>query len=383
MSDERRKRHKRGQHEGSVHQRKDGRWEAKVRLGFRPDGRPLRRYFYGATRGEAVQKMNEAVRQFRNGLPVVADKQRVGEFLASWLTTTAKPRLKAGTFEDYKLIVEKHLIPALGRYRLRELAPQHVQALIAAKGQELAPRRVAVIRAVLRAALNDALKWELVSRNVATLVDLPRAPRFVPTVLTPAGAKKLVAAAAKHRLGALFSVALASGLRLGEALALRWEDVDLAKGTLSVRRTLQRVNGELVFGEPKSARSIRSIYLPSLAVRALKRHRTRQKAERLKAGGAWRDSGLVFTSSIGTPLDDRNVRRAFNEVLKAAKLPPMRIHDLRHTCATLLLAQGENPRVVMETLGHSQVSLTLDTYSHVLPSVQKEAAQRLDAVLGA
>lgn len=375
------RRRKRGQNEGSVHQRPDGRWEAKVRLGFRPDGKPVRPSFYASTRAAAVKKMDDAIRRFRGGVPIVVDNQRVGEFLSSWLDTVAKPRLKPRTFADYSLVVEKHLAPALGRHKLRELAPQHVQAFIASKTETLSPRRVVILRAVLRTALNHAMRCEYVSRNVATLVTLPRAARYRANVLDQAAARKFVKAARKHRIGALFTVALAAGLRLGEALGLSWDDVDLRRGTLHVRRTLQRVDGELVFGEPKSERSVRTVQLPGVAVQVLKRHRRNQNRER-KEGSTWRESGLVFTSTVGTPLDDRNVRRAFKEVLAAAHLQNMRIHDLRHTCATLLLAEGVNPRVVMETLGHSQVTLTLNTYSHVLPSVQKEAAERMDEVLG-
>lgn len=175
---------------------------------------------------------------------------------------------------------------------------------------------------------------------------------------------------------------LAVGLRLGEALGLGWDDVDLTAKTLRIRRALQRVEKKLVFVEPKSERSRRTVSLPDFAITALKRQRTAQKEERLKAGSKWNDSGLVFTSSIGTPLDERNVRREFDEILKAAKLPAMRIHDLRHTCASLLLAQGVHPRVVMETLGHSQISLTRDTYSHVLPALGAEAATKMDLLVG-
>jgi integrase len=189
----------------------------------------------------------------------------------------------------------------------------------------------------------------------------------------------------KNQLGAVFSVALAIGLRLGEALGLCWEDVDLEKGTLTVQQALQRVEGKLVFVEPKSEKSRRTVPLPKVAVDVLKRHRTRQKKDRLKAGGNWQGSDLVFTSTVGSPLDERNVRRAFKEVLDSAKpkLPKMRIHDLRHTCATLLLAQGVHPKTVQEILGHSQISLTMDTYSTVLPTVSRAAAEQMDAVLRA
>ncbi len=209
--------------------------------------------------------------------------------------------------------------------------------------------------------------------------------RFQPTVLNELQAKALLKSAAKHRLGPVFSVAPAIGLRLGETLGLRWEDVDLENRTLTVRRALQRIEGKLEFVEPKSEKSRRTLQLPAVIIDALKKHRTRQKKERLKAGGNWQGSDLVFTSTVGSPLDERNVRRAFKEVLDSAKpkLPKMRIHDLRHTCATLLLAQNVHPKTVQEILGHSQISLTMDTYSTVLPTVSRAAADQMDAVLRA
>jgi integrase len=178
-------------------------------------------------------------------------------------------------------------------------------------------------------------------------------------------------------------VALAVGLPLGEALGLAWSEVDLKKGTLTVKHALQRIDKKLQLVEPKSDKSRRTLHLPQATIETLKRHHTRQKRERMQSGGAWQASGLVFTTTIGTPLDDRNVRRAFVDLLVTAKAPKMRIHDLRHTCATLLLAQGVHAKVVQEILGHSQITLTLDTYSTVLPSVSREAAAQMDAVLSA
>jgi len=259
-----------------------------------------------------------------------------------------------------------------------------VQQLFAAKSAEgPSPRRVAPIRAVLHTALNEAVKWSAVGRNVADLVKAPRRVRYAPVTLNQKQARVLVNAARKHRLGAVFSVATAVGLRLGESLGLRWQDVDLKKRTIRVNQTLQRVDGKLEFGEPKSEKSRRTVTLPTITVETLKRHATRQKKERLLAGSDWVDSGLVFTSTIGTALDERNVRRAFKDLLTAAKLPKIRIHDLRHTCATLLLAQDVHPKVVQEILGHSQITLTLDTYSHVLPHVSAEAALQMDTALRA
>lgn len=186
------------------------------------------------------------------------------------------------------------------------------------------------------------------------------------------------------RLEALWVLTVTLGLRQGELLALRWQDCDLDAGTLRVTGTLQRVAGALQRGEPKTPRSRRVLNLPALARGALRRHRARQAAERLQAGPCWQEQDLVFTTVVGTPLDARNVRRAFKQHLRRAGLPAgVRFHDLRHTAATLLLAQGVHPRAVTETLGHSQIGLTLDTYSHVLPALRQEVAAQMDAILGA
>jgi len=237
------------------------------------------------------------------------------------------------------------------------------------------------IRGILRTALNRALKWGLVSRNVAALTDAPRAEAKDVTVLTPDQARSLLEAARGNRLEALFTVALALGLRRGEALGIRWQDIDVDAGTLQVRQQLQRIGGKLELVEPKTRKARRTVALPSIAVAALRAHRARQNAERLALGEAWVDSGLVFTSEIGTPLDPDNLKRSWYALRERAKLKTLRFHDLRHACATLLLAQGVHPRVVMETLGHSQIGVTMNVYSHVLPMLQREAADALDAAL--
>lgn len=372
---------RRGRHEGSIYRRSDGRWAGAVTLDYQ-GGRRRRKQVYGRTRKEVRDQITKLLTDQQFGLPISTERQTVGQFLEHWLESSARPRLRPRTFAGYRTIVRQHLVPILGKTQLRKLTPQHVQQMLIAKTDEgLAPRTVGGIRAVLRTALTQALKWQLVAWNVAVLVDLPRAPRPQFRVMEPKEAQKLLNVAADHRLGPLFSVALAVGLRLGESLGLAWGDVDLSARTLRVRRALQRFDGKLQFVEPKSESSNRTVALPESAVVVLRQHRVRQQTERLLAGKRWRDTGLVFTTTIGTPLDDRNVRKAFRELLDAAELPPMRIHDLRHTCASLLLAQGVHPRVVMETLGHSQISLTLDTYSHVMPSLERDAADRMDAVL--
>jgi integrase len=201
--------------------------------------------------------------------------------------------------------------------------------------------------------------------------------------LNPEEAQSFLKVVKGDRLEALYSVALAVRLRRGEALALRWEeDVDLDKGTITVRNSLQRIDGKLVLVEPKSERGRRTIALPDFAVKALRQHRARQTEERLLAGKRWQQTGYVFTTTIGTAMDGISVTRRFQRILKNAGLPRQRFHDLRHAAASLLLAQGVNPRVVMEILGHSQISLTLNTYSHVIPSLQRDATRRMDGLFG-
>lgn len=327
------------------------------------------------------EKLDQARKQFKIGIAVTG-KQTLHAFLASWLVNTAKPRLRPRTYAGYVQHVESHLDPLLGHIPLEELTPHHVQQLIGKKTAEgLSPRTIGYMRAVLRAALNSAQRWSLIGRNVATLVDLPRSSRREVSTLDPAQARAFLTSAKKNPLGQLFTVGLAVGLRLGEALALGWEDVDLKAKTLRVRRSLQRQKDGLHFVDAKTDRSRRTVSLPDFVVVALKRQRVAEKAARLAAGSAWVESGLMFVTSIGTALDERNVRRAFKAILIAAKLPSMRIHDLRHTCASLLMAQGVHPRVVMETLGHSQISTTMDIYSHVMPALGADAAEKMNTLV--
>jgi integrase len=260
--------------------------------------------------------------------------------------------------------------------------PQAVQALLNAKlASGLSPRSVAIIHSVLRTALGQAVQWDLVPRNVATVVQPPRTPRAEITPLTPTQARVFLDAVRGDRLEALYSVGVALGLRQGEILGMRWEDVDLETGIVRVAQALQRVDGRFVFVEPKSQHSRRTVPMPETVARSIRIHRSRQLEERLAAGARWQESNLVFTTPVGTPLDSRNVTRRFQATLERAGLPRLRFHDLRHTAASLMLAQGVSARAVMETLGHSQIGLTMDTYSHVLPSLRRDAADRMEAIL--
>lgn len=238
------------------------------------------------------------------------------------------------------------------------------------------------IRSVLGIAFNQAVKWDLVAYNVVDRVDSPRVERHQVRPLDSASACKFLAVVKGERLETLYSIALSIGLRRGEILGLRWQDLDLEAGTLSVRQAVQRIRGKgMIFAPPKTDRAQRTINLPTPVVPSLRKHRRVQLEERLRAGSRWREFDLVFASNIGTPLEPRNLDRHFKRMLAKAGLPDMRFHDLRHTAASLMLAANVNPRTAADILGHSRISVTLDTYSHVMPAAMHEAADKISAVL--
>ena len=246
---------------------------------------------------------------------------------------------------------------------------------------KLSARTVQHIHATLRTALDQALRWNLIARNVATMVDAPQVRRQEVQPYTPEEARIMLQAISQDRFEALYSAAMALGIRQGEALGLKWPDLDFGTGTLTVRNSLQRVGGKLTLVEVKAQKSRRTITLPAVVIAAFRRHRERQDDERRFAGERWQETGFIFTTSIGTPLDGSSVTHRFQAILKTAKLRRIRFHDLRHTCATLLLAQGVHPRVIMEILGHSQIAITMNLYAHVIPAMQKEVAAQIDAIL--
>lgn len=292
-------------------------------------------------------------------------------------------RLRPATLSSYRETLRLHVVPSLGRVRLRVLTPAHVRKLLADKTSAgLGPRSVQIVHGTLRAMLGDAVREELVERNVAAIVRPPSVARVEVQPWSPEEAAAFLVAVAYHRLYALFAVGVALGLRKGELLALRWSDVDLDQGLVHVRRSVQRLPSGLVFGPPKSDRSRRTIPLPATSAKILRAHRARQAAEALALGPEWPDLGLVFTSGAGTLVEPRNLSRFFDQLIAAAGVRRIRFHDLRHTCASLLLAQGVPARVVMDVLGHSQLAITTDLYSHVMPTALREAADAMDRALG-
>ena len=375
---------RRGNAEGSIYRRRDGRWECRLSLGC-ADGRRLRRAFYGKTRLEVARKLQAAQRALSDGLPLPGQRQTTGDFLQVWLRDSAASKVRPRTLQRYGQIVRLHLVPGLGRIPLAKLAPAHVERMMnEAIAAGASPRSAAHHRAVLRGALNVAMRWGLVGRNVASLAGPPRVPEHEVRPLSRADAKAILEAVRDDRLEALFTVALAVGLRQGEALGVRWGDVSLDGGTVTVQRSLQRVDGEWLFLEPKTHHSRRTVPLPGPVVAALREHRARQLQERLRLGPAWegeRWGDLVFTDEAGGPLSGFHVRRRFYALLAVAGLPPMRYHDLRHGAASLMAAQGVPMRTAMEMLGHSQISTTANIYVHVAPELTRDAADRMEAAL--
>jgi integrase len=368
---------KRSNGEGSLGQRPNGTWAAAVSL---PDGR--RKFFYGKTREEARRKLNRALHAIEVGSLTDSRGVTVGEFLDQWLTEVVQPNVRPWTYKGYEVHVRLHLKPAIGHIPLAKLAPLHVQQLLnAKKSAGLSPKSIRYIRGTLRTALNQAVRWDLLSRNPASVVDGPRVGHYEIHPFTPEEARAFLAAMKGDRLEALYSVALTMGLRQGEALGLCWKEVDLEMGYLRVSKQLQRFGGETRLVEPKTTRSRRTLALPASIARSLREHRDRQLKERRAAGSNWTETGLVFTTVAGKPIDATKISKDFHRHLDRAGIAQRRFHDLRHSCATLLLVQGVSPRVVMEVLGHSQISLTMNTYTHVLPELRRQAADRMDELL--
>jgi integrase len=363
----------------------DGRWHGFVSMGAKGDGSRDRRHVSAATRARVVEKVKSLEAKRDAGMVRASGKAMlVDEWLDYWAENIASVRVRARTLATYRTMIRLHLNPYIGKRRLDQLQPEHLEQTykqLLDKG--LSPASVLRVHRMLHRALKIAMQRDRVARNVATLVEPPRQERpKTPEPLDVEECKRVLAAAEGLRNSARWTVALALGLRQSEALALQWKDIDFDRGTLSVRRGLHRVPAEgLVFTEPKTDRSRRTIAVPAPLIEALRRQRVAQNEERLVAGTEWDDWDLVFAQSNGRPLDKHSDYEAWIKLLNRAKVRHIRLHDGRHTAATLLLTAGVHPRVVMELLGHSQMRTTTDIYSHVMPALAQEAADRMAKTL--
>lgn len=349
-----------------------------------PGKRRYHREFGFPTKKEAEGRLAEVVAQLRAGTYVRPTKRTLAEYAEEWLQGI-KPNLSPRTWEGYAHNLRKHILPYLGRVELTALEPLAVKKLYAhLLEQELAPKTVLYVHQTLHAALQEALRMGMVGRNVCDAVRPPKVERKEMVVLTEQQGQALLAGITDLRLLVPVALALGCGLRRGEVLGLRWQDVDLEAGRIQVVQTIQRLDGQgMVTLPPKTHGSRRSVDLPAGLVEILRAWRDRQAVERIMAGSFWKESGLVCTSPTGAPLDPAWVSRTFAHTVRALELPPVRFHDLRHSCASILLARGVHPKIVSELLGHASVKITLDTYSHVVPGLKKEAARHLDGIFRA
>ncbi len=396
-------RRRRGRGEGSVFQRKDGTWCAVLNVGYDGNGKRRRRWVYRVTKAEVLETLAKLRADNVAGILGEPTRLTLCDYLRSWLDDAARPAIRESTYASYATLIRVHIVPRIGG-ALSKLTPVHVQHLLAdmEKAGASARRRQMVYR-VLSQALRRAVQLGLAPRNVCQAVTCPRPPKKTVESLTPEQTDKLLQAARGDRLEALYALAATTGMREGELFGLQPDDLDLKNARIFIRQQLCELGGRLWLAPPKTDKARREIRLPEIAVRALRDHRRRMLAE-----GHWRALGYVFCDTQGGPLRKSNfLRREYHPLLERAgifKVEPVldrktgqpvidpdtgqprtrkvfpTFHITRHTAATLLLKQGVHPRVVQELLGHSSIAITMDTYSHVLPSMGAEAAARMDAL---
>lgn len=377
-------------------ERKSGtKWQARVDLPRGPDDERRRQSRTFDTKREAERWLTEINHEINQGGYIEPADTPFRLFLDDWLEDYAKGNVKPSTYDRYSGTIERHLKPALGDTPLKDITPMALQRFYTEKldggrldGQDggLSPTTVRQFHNLLHKVFETARKWGLVKNNPAKAADPPKRAETEMQYLTPDQARAFIEACEEpgQRYGDLFKLAVLTGLRRGELLGLRWQDLDLQNNVASIRQTLVRsTEGNLRFQTPKSSTGERTVALTHRVIHTLQQHRERQQEKREEVGSGWQgeDHDLVFTNAVGAPVDPSNLRRTYDKVLEENDLPMIRFHDLRHTHATLMLRNGEHPKVVSERLGHSRVQITLDRYSHVLPNMQDEAAQDLEDFL--
>ncbi|MFG2898134.1 tyrosine-type recombinase/integrase [Streptomyces zaomyceticus] len=365
---------------GTITQRKDGRYQAAVYV-LQPDGTRARKFVYGKTWAECDAKRRALLDKVDNGVPVPTRSMKLSEWLPYWLDNIVKPRRKKTTAAKYEVHIRLYLAPMIGTKRLESLSVADVRRFLVQVEKKTSAATAKESHRVLRTALTAACREELVSRNVATLVEPPTVAARELSPWSLDETLDFLTAARKDPLYAAFVLAIALGFRRGEVVGLRWENVDLDKREIRVRTQRQRVAGEVYEDDPKGRRRKQTLPLPAICVAPLRWQRMRQAADRDRLGEFWEDTGYVFTTRTGKPIEPRNLYRSFTRVAKNAGLRVIRLHDARHGTATLLTAAGVPPRVVMEILGHSQIAVTMNVYTHVVQDTQREAVSHMDRLL--
>lgn len=376
---------RRANHEGNIRRRADGSWEARMTYVDPDTGQTRRASFYGPTAKVVREKMRAARERTAAGAPVRDATRTVAEWLAHWRATTlAVSDRKESTRELYTNLSRKHLEPApFGAITLDRLRPTDIEALILTlKGRGLADSSVRSIYTVLRAALDGAVRDKLLARNPAAVVKRPGIERDEAKHVNEVDATALLHAAEGLRYRPVLVLIAATGLRRGEALALRWDHVNLDDKTLKVEATLGRVGGQLVSSAPKTKRSRRTVPISPAIVTLLKAQKAQQAADRLQAGNQWTDTGLVFTTELGTPVDPRNILRTVQTAASKAGIGRIGVHTLRHSAAVGWLESGVHIKAVADLLGHSSIAVTGDTYGHTSDQAARAAIEGRSGALG-
>ena len=370
---------------GSIRQRSPGSWQ--IRYDAPPGGTSRRKYISETVRGtkkHAERILRERLTNVEKGAYVERNDDTITRFLSRWLVTYAATNTRLRTQVGYRGQIRRYIVPALGHVRLQRLQPGQIQELYAnmlARG--LSERTVLHVHRLFKQALSHAVKWGMLIRNPAEAVTPPRTePNEIEVWDTPT-LKSFLNAASESIYSDIYELGILTGLRRSEMLGLWWSCVDFDAGYLMVVRTLQRIDGYgLVEEKPKTQKSRRSVALGEAALALLRKVRAKQAQQHLAAGPAWHDSNLVFTQVNGKPIDPNRATRDFQTIVRKAGLPHLTLKGLRHVHATLLLVEGVHPKVVSERLGHSNISTTMDIYSHVIPGLQEKAAQVVDEKLG-
>jgi integrase len=370
-------RKKRGQNQGSIYQRSsDKRWVGQVTI----QKKHYMKYFSSQLEAEAW--LSQALLLIGQGLPLAGTRASLAVYFSSWLERIS-PSLRPKTQIQYAQVVSKHILPSLGHLSMQELKADQIQELYRSKRQAgCGHRTLTLINGILYHALEDAVSNGLIFRNPVRQIPKLRQPYHEQKVLSLDQVKVFLHVCRGTRWDALFCLAITTGMRAGELLGLRWTDIDWERGRLQVLRQLRRIPRQgLIFSEPKTASSRRCITFGREMMAKLRAHAEFQQQEKGLVGVKWQENNLVFPTSIGTPMDPHRLLDVYKQLLKQAGLPDCRLHDLRHTAATLMLGWGIHPKVVQERLGHSRISHTLGTYVHVLPSIQGEAAEKMDELV--
>ncbi|PWB55366.1 MAG: hypothetical protein C3F13_04545 [Anaerolineales bacterium] len=360
---------RRGNNEGCLTHRENGTWRASITL----QGKRLTKTV--KTRQEAYAWIKLTQQQIETGLTYASTKLIMTEFLGEWIETE-QAILKPSTWSHYQQLIRQHISPRIGRITLKDLKTEHIQGLYNRLNKEgIGAYTIQKTHTLLHSSLEFAVKMGTIPRNPASYAKPPKAPEKEMQILNETQANQFLVSALEHRWSALFHLAMVTGMRQMELLGLKWEDLDWLRQTIKVERQLVRTNGKNVeFSTPKTKFGKRSLKLAGNDIQVLRRHSERQQALRVKAGKKWVENGLIFTNSVGGPINPRNLLREFTTLLAAAGLPRIRFHDLRHTAASLMLNHGIPPLIVSRRLGHSRVSITLDIYGHLIPGMQTEAA---------